>query len=41
MNRGESKKTVCGYSRHDLNYPEIPDSWNNEERRKNGNEVYL
>ena len=24
---GESKKPVCGDSRHDLNYPEIPDSW--------------
>ena len=21
------KKPVCGDSRHDLNYPEIPDSW--------------
>ena len=30
MNRGESKKTVCGDSRHDLNYPEFPYSWNNE-----------
>ena len=27
MNRGESKKTVCGDSRHDLNYPEFPYSW--------------
>lgn len=30
-----------GDSRHDLNYPEIPNSWNNEEIGKNGNEVYL
>lgn len=25
---------MCGDSRHDLNYPEIPDSWNNEEKTK-------
>lgn len=24
---GEHKKPVCGDSRHDLNYPEIPNSW--------------
>ena len=23
----KSKKPVCGDSRHDLNYPEIPNSW--------------
>lgn len=37
---GEHKKPVGGDSRHDLNYPEIPNSWNNGER-KNGNEVCL
>lgn len=31
---GESKKQVCGDSRHDLNYPEIPNSWNDGEREK-------
>lgn len=30
-----------GDSRQDLNCPEIPDSWNNGEIGKNGNEVYL
>ena len=29
---GESKKPVCGDSRHDLNYSEIPTSWNNKEK---------
>ena len=29
---GKRKKPVCGDSRHDLNYPEIPDSWNNKEK---------
>lgn len=24
---GQDEKPVCGDSRHDLNYPEIPDSW--------------
>ena len=28
---GESKKPVCGDSRNDLNYPEIPNSWNNKD----------
>ena len=23
---------MCGDSRHDLNYPEIPNSWNNKEK---------
>ena len=34
---GESKKPVCGDSRHDLNYPEIPNSWNNKEKTKMAN----
>ena len=25
---------MCGDSRHDLNYPEIPNSWNNKEKTK-------
>ena len=25
--RGEKTKPVCGDSRHNLNYPEIPNSW--------------
>ena len=29
---GENKKPVCGDSRHDLNYPEFSDSWNNKEK---------
>ena len=33
----KSKKPVCGDSRHDLNYPEIPDSWNNKEKTKMAN----
>ena len=28
---------MCGDSRHDLNYPEIPDSWNNKEKTKMAN----
>ena len=31
---GKHKKPVCGDSRHDSNYPEIPDSWNHGERGK-------
>lgn len=41
----------CGDSRHDLNYPEIPDSWNNKEnttmanfnarRKEMGNPMFL
>ena len=34
---GKHKKPVCGDSRHDLNYPEIPDSWNNKEKTKMAN----
>ena len=32
----EHKKPVCGDSRHDLNCPEFPDSWNNKEKTKMG-----
>ena len=28
---------MCGDSRHDLNYPEIPNSWNNKEKTKMAN----
>ena len=35
--RGEKTKPVCGDSRHDLNYPEIPNSWDNEEKTKMAN----
>ena len=31
---------MCGDSRHDLNYPEIPDSWNNEEKMKRKLEIF-
>ena len=34
---GKRKKPVCGDSRHDLNYPEIPNSWNNKEKTKMAN----
>ena len=35
--RASTKKPVCGDSRHDLNYPEIPNSWNNGEKTKMAN----
>ena len=31
---GKRKKPVYGDSRHDLNYPEIPNSWNNGEKNE-------
>ena len=34
---GEHKNPVCGDSRHDLNYPEIPNSLNNKEKTKMAN----
>ena len=34
---GEHKKPVCGDSRHDLNYSEFPDSWDNKEKTKMSN----
>ena len=34
---GKRKKPLCGDSRHDLNYPEIPNSWNNKEKTNMAN----
>ena len=34
---GKRKKPLCGDSRRDLNYQEIPNSWNNKEKTKMAN----